>query len=222
MSYIGNSPQISVAKTVTDRTVTDLTQSEFGIVSGYSPGYIDVFLNGAVLTDGEDYFANNSSTVVLVEPAVLGDKFRAHVFIPNADINTGYVKRVGDVMVNYASITGIGDVGANTVTIQQTVQTSNTLTTSSNTQVSIDSFSSSTYRSAKYLIQLTSGTDYHFTEISILHNGTTATFVQYGDNFTNVSLGTFATSIVSGNVRLLLTPVNSITTAKLHRTTINI
>jgi hypothetical protein len=100
MSYIGNSPQISVAKTVTDRTVTDLTQSEFGIVGGYSPGYIDVFLNGAVLTDGEDYFANNSSTVVLVESAVLGDKFRAHVFIPNADINTGYVKRVGDVMVN--------------------------------------------------------------------------------------------------------------------------
>ena len=221
MSYLGNSPQISVARTVTDKTVTDLTQSLFGSLGGYTPGMVDVYVNGVLLSD-EDYTATDGSTVLLNEPAVLGDKLRVISFIPNADINTGYVKRTGDVMVNYASITGIGNVGANTITQQHSSQSSNTKVTSSLSQVSIDSFDSTISRSSKYFVQMTSGSDYHATEISLIHNGTTAQFVQYGDNYTNVSLGTFAVNLSSGIVNLLLTPTNASTTIKLHRTTINI
>jgi hypothetical protein len=42
MSYLGNSPQISVTGTSTDKTVTDATQSLFGSLNGYTPGVIDV------------------------------------------------------------------------------------------------------------------------------------------------------------------------------------
>lgn len=221
MSYLGNSPQISVARTVTDKTVTELTQSLFGSLGGYTPGMVDVYINGVLLSD-EDYTATDGSTILLTEPAVLGDKLRVISFIPNVDINTGYVKRGGDTMANYASITGIGNVGANTVTHQHSSQTSNTKTTSSLSQVSVDSFDAAVFRSAKYFIQMTSGSDYHATEISLIHNGTTAPFVQYGDNYTNVSLGTFASNVSGGTVNLLITPTNASTTIKLHRTTINI
>jgi len=219
MSYLGNSPQISVARTVTDKTVTDETQSLFGSLGGYTPGMVDVYVNGVLLSD-EDYAATDGSTIVLNEPAVLGDKLRVISFIPNADINTGYVKRLGDTMIG--SLTGITNLGTDTITLDHTQQSSNTLTTTSNTQVIIDSFSSSTFRSAKYFVQMTSGSDYHATELSLIQDGTDAPFVQYGDNFTDVSLGTFASNISGGNVNLLITPTNAITTIKLHRTTINI
>jgi hypothetical protein len=98
--------------------------------------------------------------------------------------------------------------------------TSNTLTTSSTSQVSVDAFPTTTYRSAKYEVQITSSTDYHVIELRVVHDGTTVTLAQYGEMFTGSSLGTFDSSITTGTVNLLFTPTNSVTTVKLVRTAI--
>ena len=97
---------------------------------------------------------------------------------------------------------------------------SNTFTTSATSEVSIDGFPSATYRSVKYLVQMTSSTSYHVIEMTVIHNGTDVWISQYGEIFTGSSLGTFTSSITSGIVNLLFTPTNSSTTVKLMRTSI--
>jgi hypothetical protein len=97
---------------------------------------------------------------------------------------------------------------------------SNTFTTSSTTQVAIDSFDKTVYRSAKYFVQLTSGTSYHTIEINVMHDGTTTYIAQYGEMFSGSSLGTFDAYISGGFVNLYLTAANNVTVAKLARTAI--
>jgi hypothetical protein len=97
---------------------------------------------------------------------------------------------------------------------------SNTFTTSSTSQVAIDSFDKTIYRSAKYFVQLTSGTSYHTIEINVMHDGTTTYIAQYGEMFSGSSLGTFDAYISGGFVNLYLTAANNVTVARLARTAI--
>ena len=69
----------------------------------------------------------------------------------------------------------------------------------------VDSWAVATYRSAKYLVQITQGTNYQFSEIVVVHNGTATTMTEYAVVETNGSLGTLTTDILTGNVRLLVT-----------------
>ena len=112
----------------------------------------------------------------------------------------------------------------NTQTIKldnQSILSTNNYTTSSTSQVSVDSFSKTSYRTAKYTMQITSGSVYHSEEISIIHDGETPRIVEYGVIFSNgTSLGSFDVDISGGNVELLFTPVNSVTTLKFNRTLI--
>jgi hypothetical protein len=75
----------------------------------------------------------------------------------------------------------------------------------STSPTSVFSYSASTYRSSKLIVQITQGTNYQVSEIMIIHNGTTTTMTEYGVMSTNGSLGTFTSDISGGNVRLLLT-----------------
>ena len=93
-----------------------------------------------------------------------------------------------------------------------------TSTTSSN-QV-LDSFTAATYRTAKYIISISSGTDYQSVELLVVHNGTTASQTTYADVMTNTNLATFTVDISGGNVRLLTTPANAVTAYKVTRTAI--
>ena len=97
---------------------------------------------------------------------------------------------------------------------------STTFLTSGVSEVAVDTFASATYRSAKYFVQMTSGSAYHVIELNLVHDGSIVYLVQYAENKSGASLGTFDADINSGNVRLLLTPANSSTTVKLHRITI--
>ena len=99
----------------------------------------------------------------------------------------------------------------------QTNVTSNTFTTSSTSQVSVDSFSAATYRSAKYQVQMTSGTSYHTIELLLIHDGTTVYLTQYGEIFSGSSLGSFDASISAGVLNLLFTATNAVTIVKLSR-----
>lgn len=48
-----------------------------------------------------------------------------------------------------------------------------------NTATAIDTWSTSTYRSAKYLVQLAQGSKYQVSEVLVTHNGTTAYLTEY-------------------------------------------
>lgn len=69
--YIGNQPVPQATQTRDSFTAT-AGQTSFA-TSGYTPGYIDVYLNGVHLINGTDYTAANGSDVVLTSGAALDD-----------------------------------------------------------------------------------------------------------------------------------------------------
>lgn len=88
----------------------------------------------------------------------------------------------------------------------------------------IDTFPVSSYRSAKYLVQVSDNVSnyYHVTELLLIWNASTVQKVEYAVVTTAGELGTFDADINSGNVRLLFTASDTHSrTIKYHRTLIN-
>ena len=91
----------------------------------------------------------------------------------------------------------------NTANIIPQVVTSTSVSSTSATTIA--SHAAATYRTVKYLVQCTQGTDYHSTEINLIHDGTTVYITEYGSLWDNASLGTFDATISGGNILLQIT-----------------
>ena len=98
-----------------------------------------------------------------------------------------------------------------------------TVTTTATSVTSLHSLPVATYRSAEYLIQGTRGTNYQTAKVLAVHNGTTASFTQYGTLETGVGIGTFLVDVSGGNMRLRVTPASTTSTEwKVKFTTIRV
>ena len=69
--YIGNIPTPQATQSRQSFTAT-ASQTTFATI-GYTPNYVDVYLNGVHLLDGTDYTATNGSDVVLTVGAAVSD-----------------------------------------------------------------------------------------------------------------------------------------------------
>ena len=71
--YIGRAPGDS--SVVVSRQIFNLTGSttNFTYASGYTPGYLDLYLNGSRLIEGPDYAATDGVTISLISAAQNGD-----------------------------------------------------------------------------------------------------------------------------------------------------
>ena len=76
--YIGTIPTPQATQTRDTFTAT-AGQTSFA-TSGYTPNYLDVFLNGVHLVSGTDYTATNGSDVVLTTGAAEGDNVQVVAF----------------------------------------------------------------------------------------------------------------------------------------------
>ena len=89
--------------------------------------------------------------------------------------------------------------------------TANTFTATTSDQVL--SSNGVANKAIKYVIQAThASTGTHAAEVLLINDGTNAYFVQYGDIYSNASLFSLSSDVNSGNMRLLITPVNTNTT----------
>jgi hypothetical protein len=146
--------------------------------------------------------------------------------IPNGALVSSAVT-IGSTSVSLgttsSSLAGLTSVGTSTVTMTNGGLTTVTYTSSATTanQV-IDTMLTSAVRTVKYLVQVTSGSAYQACEILIIHDGTTPTLVEYADINTGSVLATFDATIATGNLNLVFTPVNAVTTVKVVRTTVNV
>lgn len=95
----------------------------------------------------------------------------------------------------------------------------NSVTTTGTTQQTIDSFSVSTYRAAKYVLSVknNSANGYMATEIMVLQDDGTAYATEYAILSSNGSLGAFAVDANTTIARLLFTPTPANTTVKFSR-----
>jgi len=84
--------------------------------------------------------------------------------------------------------------------------------------------SASSYRTLKYTVQITSGSDYNAQELLLLHDGSSVYMTEYAQILagSGLTLSTFDADINSGNVRLLVSPTNAVTTYNLSCTAMRI
>ena len=71
--YIGRAPGDS--SVVVSRQIFNPTgvTTDFTFASGYTVGYLDLYLNGTRLIEGPDYAATDGATISLISPAQNGD-----------------------------------------------------------------------------------------------------------------------------------------------------
>ena len=158
----------------------------------YDIGKVEVYANGVRLVDGSDYAATNGTSIVFQGSQTI----------------TGTVEVVSLSRASFADHDSLKPVSA-----------SFSATTAN--QVA-DTFPAQSYRTAKYLVQMTSGSNYHSTEVLLIHDGTTVYMTEFATIFTNASLGTIDGDINSGLVRLLVTPANTSTQVKIQRLTVGV
>lgn len=83
----------------------------------------------------------------------------------------------------------------------------------------VDSWDSTKYRTAKYIIQISQGSNYQSSEMLVVHNGSTTFNTEYAILQTDGVLATVSTDMNGGNVRLLITMMtNGAATINIKRT----
>jgi hypothetical protein len=112
---------------------------------------------------------------------------------------TGGVAVQADLVVKGSIVdaTSSGVIIAASTAVQATIATV--------TSTAVDTWAIATYRSVKYIVQITQGAAYQVSEIMVLHNGTTTTMTEFAVLESGSALGTFTSDISSTNARLLVT-----------------
>jgi hypothetical protein len=217
--FFDNSIYLSAVQQVDEFTAT-ANQTSFFTTSNYTEEYIKVYRNG-ILLEKSEYSALGGTEVIIDYPIPLNDIIAIEYWGANSiDATPVYI------IANNAST--VANNAASSVNNKQDKLefgefSSNNVATSTNTANQVLSmFSTTEYRSVKYLIQVTSSTDYQVSEIILIHNGTNSYLTEYGLVSTNGTLMSYDTDIVSGNTRLLMSPVNNVNDVKIVKTLIEI
>jgi hypothetical protein len=132
--------------------------------------------------------------------------------------NVGSIVTLGGIGVAQDVVVGgsvtIGSATANTVVpaivsnnVLLSSFTSNTI--SSTSTQNLDSFSSVTYRTARYLIQIVDGSSIHVSEMTVFHDGTNVFINEYGISTNNGQLGSFDATLAAGTVTLKFIPTTA-------------
>ena len=92
------------------------------------------------------------------------------------------------------------------------------LATASTSATTIDTWSASTYSSAKYIVQMKKGNDIEVIELLVTVDGSNNVYLtEYADVISNAELGTTNAVYSSGNVLLQVTGASADTAVKVHK-----
>jgi hypothetical protein len=115
---------------------------------------------------------------------------------------------------------GSGSVTAGSVTLTDALIGTATTSLSTTSATVVDSWSATTYSSAKYIVQMKNGSDIEVLEVLVTVNGANNVYItEYADIQSNAQIGTTDADYSGGNVRLLVTATDG-TTVKVHKTLI--
>jgi len=187
-----NSSGVNTATTLSGTTLT------------YTTGN---FITGVITSiSGTNLNYTGISTVTNVRSTTINNTGIGTVTTLNS--TTGTITNLSGTNVNVSGI-----ITTTTLNIGADVGVSTTRTTVSTTSATtIDSFSSTVFRSARVQVQITQGTDYQASDVLIIHDGSTADVIEYGSIATNDYLGTFSGTVSGGNC-LLRINMNSASSA---------
>jgi hypothetical protein len=215
--------QTLTSKTLTSPTVSGLTLSDGSIV-----------LEGATANDHEttitvtDPTADRTITLPDATGTVALTNNKLDVFA--ATTSTELASVISDETGSGALVFGtsptlttpnIGAATATSLTLTDALIGTATQALTDGTATVVDSWSATTYSSAKYLVQMKKGTEIQTIEILVnVDGGNNVALTEYADVINAAaSLGTTNADYSGGNVRLLVTASDE-TTVKVHKTLI--
>ena len=116
------------------------------------------------------------------------------------------------------------DVDDDVITTSKNIDSKNkkvgATTTTATTEISLDTFAHATYRAARYIVAMSEGSNFHSTEIMLVHDGSTVTLTAYG-TLKDTNLATFDADISGSDLRLRCTPASTNSTViKFDRTVV--
>ncbi len=160
-------------------------------------------VDGITLSDNEITANETNANLVLTGSGTGGVTISGFTF-PTSDGSDGQF-----IKTNGAGVLSFATAGA---TLSNSAIADGSTSLSSSSIANIDTFSASTYRSAKYFISAVNTADSRFelVEANITHDGTNAYLTTFGSTTSgSVGLGTYSADINSGNVRLRVIPITS-------------
>ena len=205
-----SAPSGDVVGSTDSQTLTNKTMTSPVLNTGVS---------GTAIVD-EDNMASNSDTKIPTQQSV-----KAYVDNELNNVDAELLDgQEGAFYQNASNLTGSAS-GITSVTVNSIMTVvSTTVTVATAGQTAVDSFSTSSFRAAKYIISVSDTDDSTFatTEALVVHNGTAASLTQFGD--VTVGSGTlpdpaFDADIAGGNCRLLVTTNSNQQTIKVTRMT---
>jgi hypothetical protein len=105
------------------------------------------------------------------------------------------------------NVSGTGNFAAGGVSIGNTLLSSYTSASISSTSTqNLDTFTTSTYRTARYVVQVVDGSKTHITEMTIFHDYSTVYKDEYGISSNAGELGSFDATLVGSTITLTFTP----------------
>ena len=191
-------PTINAIDDIGDVTITGAASGDFLKYNGSA--WVNDAINLGTDTVG-DYVGNvTAGTGVTIVNA--GGEGANPTFSIGQDVATNAAVEFSTVAAGAFTLDSTGELNTSTQVVNV-----NTITT-------VDSFSKTAYRTAKYLIQVTQGSKYTSSEVLLAHDGTDS----YMSEYAVIELGasriplTVSTSISSGNVLLRVTITDAAST----------
>ena len=115
---------------------------------------------------------------------------------------------------------GSGSLTAGSVTLTDALIGTAVASLTTTAATVVDTWSATSYNSAKYVVQMKNGTDIEVLEVLVTIDGNNNVYLtEYADVISNAQIGTTDADYSGGNVRLLVTSTNG-TTVKVHKTLI--
>jgi hypothetical protein len=205
-----------------DGSTTDFTLS----VASTTASSI-VAINGIVQAGGSSYAYTvvGGTTLRFSQAPAVGDLIDVRILTTTQQV-VGLSSTAGFVQINVddnAGITFVAGTSGTAVVGYMPIgggwvdSMANVSVASANTATTVDTVSTTTYRSAKYKVQVKNGTNYQVSEALVIHNGTTAYISEYGSIQTNGNLGVLSATVSGSNVLVQFIAANSTNTVRISR-----
>jgi hypothetical protein len=210
---------VSGGTTLANVTATNLTLNNLTVNTNATIGNNLSVGNLFTATTATIIGQATANSIAVATTATFGGKVSISDTTNAASANfASFITAGGIGVAKDAIIGGAANIGAiSTGTVVPAVYTNNMLLASYTSPtitgvapVNLDTYSSTTYRSAKYFVQIVDGTSVHITEINLFHDGTNVFKTEYGIATNNGELGSFDATLSVGVITLNFSPANAV------------
>jgi len=192
---LGVALNATIGGTITNLDATNSTSTSSGsIVTAGGIGAAKNIVAGGTITTLD----TTNSTSTLTGALVIGGGIGV-----GKNVNVGGTLTVGPT----AASSVVPALYSNNILLASYTSPTITGTTTAN----LDTFSSTTYRTARYVVQIVDGSNIHVTEILLFHDGTDVYINEYGTSYNNGLRGSFSATLSSNTITLTFTPSPSAT-----------